>query len=430
MNEQLTPDAQRHLQVLQRYMLAMERGDIDSMSLVLHEAEVDPALEKMILEVNNFYQQEDHTNADTVDVMKAQQFLHNAREATSQNAVPAFSSESIEIPESVSDPEMAPDTIHSLVNSGSQAKKAPTQVLPSRKIAPQKWYQTRRNWFLAAIAAILVALLLLPNSGALASQLLSLFSIQQFQPVQVTKQDVQSLSSRPIPTLQDLGTLQIQSDSLQTQDNLTQAQAAQVATFPILIPNTLPQGISGTPDFSVIGAGQGTFTFSASKAHAFFVKNGYGNVNIPANLDGATYDVTTSAGVVISYGNQTTTQFMIVEFPSPVVRATGSASLQELRDVALSVPGLPPQLVTELKQIDLNSGVVPLPIPSGIDSQSITVHGTQGLLLTKNISTTIPQLKKFPAGSAVVWQTHGIIYAVGGTISNTNMLLNSANSLH
>ena len=161
MNEQLTPEAQRHLQVLQRYMLAMESGDIDSMALVLREAERDPALEKMILEVNNFYQQEDNTVADAVDVMQAQQLLHDALPATSQNAVPAFSSESIEIPESVSDPEMAPDTIHSLVNSGSQAKKAPTQVLPSRKIASQKWYQTRRNWFLAAIAAILVALLLI-----------------------------------------------------------------------------------------------------------------------------------------------------------------------------------------------------------------------------------------------------------------------------
>jgi hypothetical protein len=428
MNEQLTPDAQRHLQVLQRYMLAMERGDIDSMSLVLREAERDSALEKIILEVNDFYQQEDHTVANAVDVMQAQQLLHGALAATSQNAVPAFSSESIETQESV--PEETPDTIHSLMNSGSQAKKAPTQVLPSRKVAPQKWYQTRRNWFLAAIAAILVALLLLPNSGALASQLLSLFSIQQFQPVQVTQQDVQSLSSRPIPTFQDMGTLQIQSDSLQTQDNLTQAQAAQMVNFPILVPQTLPQGVSGTPDFSVIGAGQGTFTFSASKAHAFFVKNGYGNVHLPANLDGATYDVTTTAGVVISYGNQTTTQFMIVEFPRPVVRANGSASLQELRDVALSIPGLPPQLVTQLRQIDLNSGVAPLPIPAGIDSQSITVHGIQGLLLTKNISTTIPQLKKFPAGSAVVWQTHGIIYAVGGTISNTNQLLNSANSLH
>ena len=100
MNEQLTPDAQRHLQVLQRYMLAMESGDIDSMSLVLHEAEVDPALEKMILEVNDFYQQEDHTVADAVDVMQAQQLLHDSLPATSQIAIPAFSSESIETSES------------------------------------------------------------------------------------------------------------------------------------------------------------------------------------------------------------------------------------------------------------------------------------------------------------------------------------------
>jgi hypothetical protein len=438
MNEQLTPDAQRHLLVLQRYMLAMESGDSDSMALVLREAEQDSALEKMILEVNDFYQQEDDTVVGTADVMQAQQLLHTAIPATRQNVVPAPSSDSIEnsiytqtqgMLDSMPEPEKAPDKIHSLANTRSLAKRAPIQVLPSRKIAPQKWYQARRNWFLAAIAALLVALLLLPNSGALANQLLALFRVQQFQPVQVTKQDVQTLSSRPIPTFEDMGTLQIQSNSLQTQDNLTQAQAAQMVNFSILVPQTLPQGISGTPDFSVIGAGQGTFTFSASKAHAFFMKNGYGNVKIPANLDGATFDVTTTAGVVIAYGNQTTTQFMIVEFPSPIVHATGSASLQELRDVALSVPGLPPQLVTQLKQIDLNSGVVPLPIPSGIDSQAITVHGTQGLLLTSNISTTIPQLKKFPAGSAVVWQTHGIIYAVGGTISNTNQLLNSANSL-
>jgi hypothetical protein len=159
------------------------------------------------------------------------------------------------------------------------------------------------------------------------------------------------------------------------------------------------------------------------------LKNGYGNVNIPANLDGATFEITTSAGVVIAYGGQDVTQFMVVEVPSPVVRATGTASLEELRDVALSLPGLPPQLVTQLRKIDLSSGVVPLPIPAGIDSQSITVHGTTGLLLTSNITTTIKELKKFPAGSLVVWQTHGIIYAVGGTVSDTNQLINSANSL-
>ncbi len=433
MNEQLTPDTQRHIQVLQRYMLAMESGDVDSMAIVLREAGQDRALERMILEVNDFYQQEDHTLAEPADVALVQQLLLKAIPAmrtAGTEEVPLQAQDKKEnmvyaVPHSNLDRDSEPaETLKTM-----PSRKVPTQVLPPRKIAPQKWYRSRRNQLVAAIAAILVALLLLPNSAALANQLLSLFRVQQFQPVQVTKQDVQTLSSRPIPTFEDMGTLQIQSDSLQTHDNLTQAQAAQMVNFSILIPNTLPRGISDTPDFSVIDAGHATFTFSASKAHAYFVKNGYGNVNIPANLDGATFEITTSAGVVIAYGSQTVTQFMVVEVPSPVVRATGSASLQELRDVALSLPGLPPQLVAQLRQIDLNSGVVPLPIPSGIDSQSITVHGTTGLLLTSNISTTIEQLKKFPAGSAVVWQTHGIIYAVGGTVSDTNQLLNSANSL-
>ena len=77
MNERLTPDTQRHMQVLQRYMLAMESGDIDSMAIVLREAEQDRALENMILEVNDFYQQEDHTIAEPADVTLVQQHLLN-----------------------------------------------------------------------------------------------------------------------------------------------------------------------------------------------------------------------------------------------------------------------------------------------------------------------------------------------------------------
>ena len=82
MKEQLTPDAQRHLQVLQRYMLAMETGDIDAMALVLREAEQDSALEHMIFEVNDFYQQEDLTIADSADVNLALQLLHTTSPAT------------------------------------------------------------------------------------------------------------------------------------------------------------------------------------------------------------------------------------------------------------------------------------------------------------------------------------------------------------
>ncbi len=416
MNEQLTPAMQRRTQVLQRYICAMESGDADSIIAVLSEAEQDQALERMILEINEVYQHEDYTVAQAADISMIQQIL--------LAAIPGAGI--AEIKEAGLPPQ---DAIHLTQTAAPGTRRATVQVLPARRVAPRKWYRAPRGWMVAAIAAVLIVLVLLPNSGALASQFLSLFRVQHFQTVQVTKQDIQTLSSRPIPSLQDLGTLQVQPNSLQTQDDLTEAQAAQMVNFPILLPHYLPRGIPTTPDFSVMSAGQATFTFNASKARSFFTKNGYGNVHIPANLDGATFELTMSAGVMISYGNQVDTQFMVVEIPSPLIRATGSASLEELRNVALSLPGLPSQLVAQLRQIDLSSGIVPLPVPSGINSQTITVHGTSGLLLTSNISTTIEHIKKFPAGSAVVWQTQNIIYAVGGTVSDTHQLLTSANSL-
>jgi hypothetical protein len=441
MNEPLTPAMQQRVQVLHRYVCAMESGDVDTIATVLSQAEHDDALEHMILEVNEVYQQEDHTTLRSADIALAQQLLFTsipALRAAGTESRPIQSldgkaslvdSESHHVLDTTSGSAQAPSTPHHQGFKALPTRKAPTQVLPAQKIAPQKWYRARRNWMITAVAAVLITLLILPAGGALANQILALFRVQHFQPVQVTKQDVQTLSSRPIPSLEDLGTVQIQPNSLQTHANLTKTQAAQMVNFPILLPHYLPRGISNNPDFGVIDGSHATFTFSASKAHAYFVKNGYGNVNIPANLDGATFDLTTTAGVVIAYGNQASTQFMLVEVPSPVVWATGQSSLQELRDFVLSLPGLPAPLVTQLRQIDLNSGIVPLPIPSGVDSQSITVHGTSGLLLTSNVSTTIEQIKKFPAGSAVVWQTHGIIYALGGTISNTNQLVTSANSL-
>jgi hypothetical protein len=441
MNEPLTSAVQQRVQVLHRYMCAMESGDVDTIATVLRQAEHDDALEHMILEVNEVYQQEDHTIVPPADVALVQQHLFTAIPALRATGTEGRPRQSLNGKESLvaaqshlvldttSGPAEAPNTPHQQVLKALPARKAPTQILPAQKIAPQNWYRTRRNWMVAAVAAVLAVLLILPSGGALANQILALFRVQQFQPVQVTKQDVQTLSSRPIPSLEDLGTVQIQPNSLQTHANLTETQAARMVNFPILLPHYLPRGIPNTPDFGVIDGGHATFTFSASKAHTYFVKNGYGNVNIPANLDSATFDLTTTAGVVIAYGNQADTQFMVVEVPSPVVRATGQASLQELRDFVLSLPGLPAPLVTQLRQIDLNNGIVPLPVPSGVDSQSITVHGTSGLLLTSNVSTTIEQIKKFPAGSAVVWQKQGIIYALGGTISNTNQLVTSANSL-
>jgi hypothetical protein len=49
----------------------------------------------------------------------------------------------------------------------------------------------------------------------------------------------------------------------------------------------------------------------------------------------------------------------------------------------------------------------------------VAIHGTQGVLMTDSSLSM----------GALVWQMHGIIYGIGGTISDSGQLLESANSL-
>jgi hypothetical protein len=264
-------------------------------------------------------------------------------------------------------------------------------------------------------AAVLLALLILPNASALADQFLSLFRVQQFQPVSIDPRD---FASHPLPGIQDFGTWQLSANSLNTQNNLTQVQAQRLVTFHIVQPGNLPRGLNQNPAFAVLTGGQLTFTFSAAKTHAYLVRNGHGNMTIPANLDGAKFIVSVASGVEMNYGSRDK-DFLVIEIPSPTIRTASSASLNELRDFMLSLPNLPPQLVAQLRQIDLNSGTIPIPIPPQLTTRRVTVHGSSGLLLAD----------KTPIGGVLVWQTHDMIYALGGNMGNAAQLLAVANML-
>lgn len=326
----------------------------------------------------------------------------------------------------------------------------------------QRWYRRPRSWVAAVAAAVIIALIALPNAGVLADQFLSLFRVQQFQPITINPAD---LRSQPLPGLQDFGTAKLQGANMK--DNLTEAQAAQLVHFHILLPTYVPNGVSGILQYSVMTGGNVTFTFNSSSTRAYLDKNGGKNIAIPANLNGATFTITVAAGVEMQYNaangiqsnaiGQTTigtfkqsqsksangTQsnvtngiqpnatngiqsnatnglpFIIVEVPSPVIRATGTASINELRDFLLSLPNIPPSLVSQLKSIDLNSGTIPIPLPPQITAQHVTIHGAPGLLLADNT----------PIGGGVLWQTHDMIYAVGGETGNATQLMETANSL-
>jgi len=301
-------------------------------------------------------------------------------------------------------------------------------TVPSSAQSKIRFFQARKpqhpgRWWMAVAAAALIALIVLPNAGALANQFLALFSVQQFQPVSI---DPQTFRNGIGEHLQSFGDMNINPGNLDSIQNPTQAQVEQYLNFKLLLPGHLPPGVGHVMQFSLINSEKDTFTFNAAKARTYLAQTGQSNVVIPSQLDGATFTITLSPGAIINYGNKCQDQcsggkqFYIGEIPSPVIQATGKASLKDLRDFALSLPNLSSGVRLLLQDVNLNNGVVPLPIPPQIQAQQVEVHGTQGVLLTDSSLSL----------GGVIWQTHGIIYGIAGATSDSAQLLDSANSLH
>jgi Putative zinc-finger len=302
-------------------------------------------------------------------------------------------------------------------------------TVPSSAQSKIRFFQARKpqhpgRWWIAVVAAALIALIVLPNAGALANQFLALFSVQQFQPVSI---DPQTFRNGIGEDLQSFGDMNINSGNLDSIQNPTQAQVEQYLNFKLLLPGRLPSGVGHAMQFSLINSENDTFTFNGAKARTYLAQTGQSNVVIPPQLDGATFSITLTPGVIINYGNNCQgqgqcsggKQFYVGEIPSPVIQATGKASLKDLRDFALSLPNLSSGVRLLLQDVNLNSGVVPLPIPPQIQTQQVAIRGTQGVLMTDSSLFM----------GALVWQMHGIIYGIGGAISDSGQLLDSANSL-
>ena len=184
--------------------------------------------------------------------------------------------------------------------------------------------------------------------------------------------------------------------------------------------------------FTLIGSAEGTFTFDVAKVQAYLAQSGQKGIRIPAQLAGATFSITSDTAVVIHYAGNcrlqratatslfctSGTPFYAAEIPSPVVQAMGKASLKDLRDFLLSLPKLAPEIRAMLQQVDLQKGIVPLPIPPEVAAQQISVHGAPGVLLVDN---------SLKVGGAI-WQADGIIYMIATVTTSTTDLLNTANS--
>ncbi len=263
-----------------------------------------------------------------------------------------------------------------------------------------------------AAAAALVALL----ATAIAENG-TVFAPNTVTPVPVTVADLQSLSQ-----LSDYGTF-----AWTTQPNLqvvtSAAEAAAATGLKVPTVAKLPAGVSSTITYGAMSKATAVFTFSAAKATAAAARTGKPLPKLPAGADGAQLTVTVGPAVAEIFGNLNTgaganvsqvnlPQMIVAESSAPIATST-QLTVKQMEDYLLAQPGLSPQLAAAIKGIGDPSTTLPIPIPiEYATSTTVTVQGVKGVALGDNTGV----------GSGVIWVKNGVVYAVAGTIKQSDAI--------
>jgi hypothetical protein len=274
-----------------------------------------------------------------------------------------------------------------------------------------------------AAAAVVLALIFTP-AGTFAQNFLTIFEPRQFVAINVSKGELQYL-----PDLQSFGTV-TQHGEPEHRNVATPAQAAALSGLPVRLPSWVPASVPRPVHFTVMSRGTASFIFSAAKARAFAASARQPMPAMPPGLDGSVLTLQVGPMVVVSYGAlpqqiRRTSKghdegpdagdlppLVIVESVAPRVSSTG-ATTREIETYLLAMPGVAPQLADEIRAIGDPSTTMPIPIP--IDkaySQNVSIDGTSGLAIGDDTGV----------GGAIVWQKHGIVYCVGGTMPQRQLM--------
>jgi hypothetical protein len=270
-----------------------------------------------------------------------------------------------------------------------------------------------------ALAAAVIGGVALSPAASLAGGFLTIFEPKVIVAVPVTTSELQSL-----PNLSAYGTMSGGRGTHAIQAS-SASQAAALAGTSLRVPGWLPAGVPSTVSYQVLPASTATFTFSAARVRASAAATGKPLPPMPPSLDGSSIRATVGPVVVATYGSNTLSMkhavpdLVIAQAPAPSMASTG-ASVQQILNYILLQPGISPALVSEIKAIGDPTSTLPIPIPIDFaTAQPVRVNGVSGLAIGDNTRV----------GSGVVWEQDGMVYAVAGGMSESDVLA-VARSLH
>jgi hypothetical protein len=235
--------------------------------------------------------------------------------------------------------------------------------------------------------------------------------VKIFEPEQVVAVPVSTDSLGSLPDLSAYGTVKIVKEP-EFADASSLSEAAEQTGLDLLTPGT-------------------SFTFDKDKAAA-----ATGGRGIPANLHGSSLFISGGPVAIQVIGEPSKEEIealakaggsgqvelgrllphlpnlVIVQMKAPSVSSDGP-SVSDYEQALLDLPGLPEDLKAGIRAIGDPSSTLPVPVPTSLAaSHPVDINGADGLAIGDNTGI----------GSGVVWQSDGMVYAVGGTLRESQVL--------
>jgi hypothetical protein len=190
-------------------------------------------------------------------------------------------------------------------------------------------------------------------------------------------------------------------------------QASRMAGFavPMVDPSVLPRGVGRTPErIMVIPARETAITFDRDHALDYLRDNGRPDARLPERFDGTRLVVQLPAVVIQQFAGRDGGPALLVGKAGMLGLDTeGGASLEELREVVLDLPGLPEGTVAQLRAIGDWRNTLPLPVPTDeVSWRATQVEGADAISFAD------------PSGRlhALLWQRYGYIWGVAGVVGS------------
>jgi hypothetical protein len=299
-----------------------------------------------------------------------------------------------------------------------------TAPTPDPAPAPVPLVRRRRRAWLGArgraVAAALVASLVLtglvatPGGRAAAASFLSQFRSQRLQAVPLDAGQTNQVGD-VLAGLVDSGVFTGDPHQLagfgEPDAVASLAEASRLVGFavPAVDPSVLPGGVERTPRRILVSrAHEARITFDRDRALAYLRSHGRPDATLPERFDGTQLVVRVPAVVVQQFAGRDGGPAVLVGKAGMLgVDTEGGASLEELREVVLGLPGLPAETVAQLRSIGDWRTTLPIPVPTDqVRSRPTTVDGAQALSFADQTGRL----------HALLWQRGGHIWGVAGVL--------------